>query len=140
MRKCTVAQRNKTRAQIQKTSKKKRNELEISFNEFYSGQKCVGYKKGLVLPRRPNAFLQCFYKSFRVFSFGGWRHNTLHVILHSLFHFLYHVWKFLTEVVVLRWVSGYVVQCNLQSSPRGLLSESNFFRELTNFINFIDSS
>ena len=109
-----------------KTRAKKKNKLEISFNEFYSGQKCVGYKKGLVLPRRPNAFLQCFYKSFRVFSFGGWRHNSLHVILHSFFHFLYHVWTFLAEVVVFRWVSGYVVQCNLQSSPCGLLNKSLF--------------
>ena len=35
--KCTVAHRNKTRAQIQNTSKKNRNMIEISFNEFYSG-------------------------------------------------------------------------------------------------------
>ena len=41
---------------------------------------------------------------------------------------------------MLRWVSGYVVQCNWQSSPCGLLSKSNFFPELTNLINFIDSS
>ena len=38
-----MAQRNKTRAQIQNTSKKKkRNKPEISFNEFYSGQNVSG--------------------------------------------------------------------------------------------------
>ena len=41
-----MAQRNKTRAQIQNTSKKKkRNKPEISFNEFYSGQNVSGTRK-----------------------------------------------------------------------------------------------